>query len=436
MANRNKDKYKNTVTYILKQELFFSKENELILDGQSKICNWLYNYLYEKVEEDYKNNNGENKLTNKYNLRNLVPELKNEYPFLKTVYSSVLKNVALRLSNAYEQFFKIDEIEHPHYRSWKKHWFSLEYEERSGWLIKDKNIIISLGKNENCKPKQLKVVGNLKEKLIVNENNIKAFRLIKNSKKFYGIFIVVEDKKPVKENDKWISLDPNHKNFFTSYDYKGESIEFQNLKEIRYWDEKIDEIKSKRDLRKRKSKFIKTYGNRGYWQPSKKWIKYNNALLKAEHRRREQIKSAMFTISNYLCKNYDKIMIGDYIPTNETTPYKNMKRSMLNQSHIGTFRRILKWTAEKSGKLFIKIDEKYTTMECCICGDMEKKDPNIRTFTCKKCGKTLSRDINSAINIAKKELNLSCTDYEGNLEKPLYIAYWRFNKSNFNMQIN
>ncbi|MFP4655556.1 MAG: MerR family DNA-binding transcriptional regulator [Methanohalobium sp.] len=59
-----------------------------------------------------------------------------------------------------------------------------------------------------------------------------------------------------------------------------------------------------------------------------------------------------------------------------------------------------------------------------------------RYFTCKKCGQTLSRDINSAVNIAKKEMYLSGTDYKGNLKKPLYIAYWRYNNSKINMQTN
>ncbi|WP_394296176.1 zinc ribbon domain-containing protein [Methanohalobium evestigatum] len=47
-----------------------------------------------------------------------------------------------------------------------------------------------------------------------------------------------------------------------------------------------------------------------------------------------------------------------------------------------------------------------------MCGDVEKKNPEVRTFTCKKCGLTLSRDINSAVNIAKKEIPLSGMDYK------------------------
>ena len=195
-------------------------------------------------------------------------------------------------------------------------------------------------------------------------------------------------------------------------------------------------MKSKRDNCKRRSIFVPLEGRKGYWQPSRKWSKYNNALKRAEHRRREQIKLALFTIANYLCKHYDKILIGDYTPSIDVAPFKNMRRSMLNNTHIGTLRNVIKWVAEKSGKTFIKVEEYHTTKECCICGDLEKKSPDIRTFTCKSCGTMLSRDINSAINIAKKELPLSCTDYEGNLEKPLYIAYWRFNKSQISVLKN
>jgi hypothetical protein len=47
-----------------KMEIIFSKEDEAVLDGQSKICNWLYNHLLEMVKkEDYKNGNKNEYLT-------------------------------------------------------------------------------------------------------------------------------------------------------------------------------------------------------------------------------------------------------------------------------------------------------------------------------------------------------------------------------------
>ena len=39
--------------YNKKVEILFEKEDELILDGQSKICNWLYNKLLDICKKDY-----------------------------------------------------------------------------------------------------------------------------------------------------------------------------------------------------------------------------------------------------------------------------------------------------------------------------------------------------------------------------------------------
>src|SRR5437868_2271880 len=77
-----------------------------LLDSQSRICNWLYNHLVEKAnyfkqqfKETRKSEHAQIVYT-KYGLRDLIPELKKEQLFLKTVHSSPLKNTALRLTDA------------------------------------------------------------------------------------------------------------------------------------------------------------------------------------------------------------------------------------------------------------------------------------------------------------------------------------------------
>ncbi len=86
-----------------KVEIVFSKQSQKVIDGQSKICNWLYNYLLEIVGKE----NDESLLYGR-NLRNLVPKTKLEKPFLKSVHSSPLKNVALRLKLSFDNFIKYD----------------------------------------------------------------------------------------------------------------------------------------------------------------------------------------------------------------------------------------------------------------------------------------------------------------------------------------
>ena len=76
------------------------------LDGQSRICNWLYNHLLEKSQELKRefiqsgSAEASKTLYTKRGLRNVLPQLKQEHPFLKVVHSSPLKNTALRSSDA------------------------------------------------------------------------------------------------------------------------------------------------------------------------------------------------------------------------------------------------------------------------------------------------------------------------------------------------
>src|SRR5271156_6010689 len=91
---------------VIKLQLEASEEVFRSLDGQSKICNWLYNRLLEKANalrhEFIQTGNAEltKTLYTESGLRNLLPSLKEEHPFLKSVHSSPLKNAALRLSQA------------------------------------------------------------------------------------------------------------------------------------------------------------------------------------------------------------------------------------------------------------------------------------------------------------------------------------------------
>ena len=123
-----------------KMELKVEPETASVLDSQSKICNWLYNRLLEQANElraqfiasDGQDSEAALTVYSKRGLRDLIPALKQEHAFLKAVYSSPLKNAALRLSSAireYQKSRKGQGVEWPKFRSWKRKWFSLEYDE-------------------------------------------------------------------------------------------------------------------------------------------------------------------------------------------------------------------------------------------------------------------------------------------------------------------
>lgn len=411
--------------YAKKIEVQFDDKDTNILEGQSKICNWLYNQLLQVTIEDYKNGNVR-KLLSGRNLRNYATKMKSDNRFLYSVHSSPIKNTAIRVKESYEKFFKKNCC-YPNFRSFKKKWFSLFYDEpNKGFkLIDNRSLRISLGKNELNK--QVYVKGHLTESFkLKNNERIKNFRLCKQQgNKFYAIFTIEKEDLPKKEVKSWIAIDQNHKNLFVGIDNEGTTIEFEKIYQVKYFDKLIDEIKSKRDLCKKKNKLKYTDHGNKYYLPSKRYLKLSKTLDKLYHKRREQIKLIMYSISNYIAKNYDKAIIGDYTPTLEVANEKNMHRGMLNQSLIGMFRKILSWTMEKSNKTCIVVSEKDTTKTCCICGDLEKKDPSIREFTCKKCNITILRDVNSAINIARKD-NLE--PIKKVLNKILKKGYFRFDR--------
>ncbi|MDQ0246051.1 putative transposase [Bacillus fengqiuensis] len=425
--------------YNKKIKLEIYKEQSLLLDSQSKMCNWLYNQLFEMVETDYKNGNTKKLLSGK-NLRNQVPILKEKHPFLCKVYSSPLKNTALRLNDAYDRFFDPTlDNKKPHYRSWKKKWFSLYYDEpNKGFkLLNDDMLSISFGKltNEEHKllkqkdkkaKKQINLTVRLKEKVILKPNQrIKTLRITKDFDSYYAVFSIEETVKSTKmlENS-FIVFDPNHKNLAVSVGSDGKSYELVALKSmLKYWDKRIDELKSKRDKCVKESKLVIT-PHTDYWKPSNRWKRLNHALEKAYLKRREQIKLVLYRYAHFFSRKYDGIYIGDYVPTPDLAKYKTMKRAMLNQTPVGEFRHVLKWVQEKNHKYYEKVEERDTTKTCCVCDHQEKKDPTIRIFTCVKCGTTLSRDISSAVNIGKKAKKiLPRSGYIG-VKHPIYTVWW------------
>jgi putative transposase len=354
--------------------------------------------------------------------------MKPRYNFLKTVFSSVLKNSSLRLTNSYKKFFEGKGF--PKFKSWSKQWFSLVYDdiENAGVNVNSKELTLSLGKDENGK--KLHVKGLMKSKISYKGNyKLKTLTISKKQKKFYvSITIELEKKKEAtKEKEKWIVIDPNHKNFFVSLDYKGEALEFNNPNFFKYFDKEIDYVKSMLDMCK-KGTVKKIYDKEGNYvetkvtKASKRYLKLEKALFKLRHKKREQIKKLCFSIGHWLCKDYDFIGIGDYVPTTKTATQKNMHRSMLNQSHIGYLRTIVDQVAKKSHKFYKKLDERNTTKRCSFCGDHEKHLPDERIFTCKNCGKVIYRDINSCTNFAVNEhFILSGTDFvDLDLSKPTY----------------
>lgn len=426
--------------YAIKVEIYPTEEQGKILDGQSRICNWLYNHLLEIANEfrkEYKetqSNEVAKVLYTERGLRDLIPELKKEYPFLKTVHSKPLKNAALRLSESIQDYQKSRKGKRkgkktgwPKYRKWKEDWFSLKYcEPWNGYKIEGNKLILSLGKDERGKQLQLSIL--IKEKEALKDKKVKTLEIVKEYGKYYACFVVEVESKKKKRIEKVIAIDPNHKNIGYGVDTTGVGIEIKDVKRIiKRSEAKIDYLKGRRDRCEKKSKKVELENGSYYWLPSRRWIQFDKALQKAYQKKREQTKQLMYALANKLYKNYDLVMIGDYTPQPGTGISRGMRRAMNNGSFIGEFKKILSFVAEKSGKHFFEYKEYNTTKECNKCHYLNK-DLTLeeRSWICPVCKTYHLRDENSAINGLKQNF-MSCSD----LFEVTQRCAWEWNFSNW-----
>lgn len=393
-------------------------EQKNILFAQSSVANKLYNNLLQLSKEEldfYSKNNVNQNFNpfNKYELRNQVPILKKNKGIYNTLYSSVSKNVAFRLANALSSFKRTKHF--PKFRSLKvKGFYSLLYEEPFvGYKITNKGINISCGTTlDDNKKKRIKLELDFEKSFKIDKikDSVRVVEIVydKLHKKFALNIVVKLPDVESKAINKFIAFDPNHKNLMVGYDNNNNVIKFNNLNNIKISDKRIDKLKSKRD------KCTKN---------SRRYNYLNNIIVNIYKIKRDQIKYYFRTISNYLCKRYDLIGIGDYVPSK--SDIKNINRVVINQSNIGELRTTLNNICNRSGKTYYKYNEYRTTKTCHNCKTVGSSlNPAIRSWQCNSCFMKHDRDENSAKNgltILSDVFKLPCSGY---LVKARYTCHF------------
>ena len=311
----------------VKIALQVGEQEATILDGQSRIANWLYNHLLataNDLRKQYRETQDKavgKTLYTERGLRDLIPALKEAHPFLKTVYSSPLKNAALRLSQAIRAYQKgkhgrrAKAVNWPRFRSWKRCWFSLQYEEpHKGYRVVGRTLSLSLG--QDATGKQLQLTLTLAEALPhwVNHSDIRQCRIVKEGQ-LYSVVFTVERRLPNgKPLGNVVALDPNHKNLAYAVGTDGEATEILNPYFLKALDKRIDQLKARRDHCQKKATQISRRDGSTLWLPSRRWRMLNARLQEVYRKRREQTKQFLYTVANRLYRDYDAVGIGDYVP--------------------------------------------------------------------------------------------------------------------------
>jgi putative transposase len=426
----------------VKIPLLVDEQEAIILDSQSRIANWLYNKLLEVANDlrtQYRTSQDPvvgRTLYTERGLRDLIPALKEQHPFLKTVYSSALKNAALRLTQAIRAYQdgkhgrRAKAVNWPRFRTWKRSWFSLQYDEPwKGYELQGRTLTLSLGKDATGK--QLKLPLTLSEALPhwVNHDHIRQCRIVKEGHLYSVVFTVERCLPTGKPLKRVVALDPNHKNFAYAVGTDGKGTEIHNPYFLKSLDSRIDALKSKRDQCKKKARLITREDGSQFWLPSRRWLRLNARLQDVYRKRREQTKQFLYTVANRLYHDYDAVGIGDYVPHGGGIT-KKMRRFMNNQSLNRRFKHVLSWVALRSGKHSLEWEEGGSTRTCHDCGYVvEDGIPvEVREWDCPgpDCTSHHLRDENAARNGLTRTLKALGLPCSGRREVSSRRA-WRFN---------
>ncbi|MBE9212369.1 transposase [Plectonema cf. radiosum LEGE 06105] len=314
---------------------------------------------------------------NRFALNKYSTVLRNEFKFVKNLNSMAVQSGAERAWSAIARFFdncKSQKAGKKGFPRFQKDNRSVEYK-TSGWALhKTKRRITITDKNGIG---ELKLLGtwNIHAYPV---KSIKRVRLVRRANGYYCQFAVdVDASKQLEPTGNQVGLDVGLEYFYS--DSNGNHVE--NPKFLRKAEIAIK--RSQRRIYKHKKGSNKRHKARKI---------YGRKQLKVSRQRTEFAKRIALT----LVSSNDVIAYEDLIVANMVKNHCLAKS--INDVAWRLFRRWLEYFSQKYGRLAIAVKPHYTSQICSNCGAKAKKTLSQRTHIC-KCGCTLQRDVNAAINI-------------------------------------
>lgn len=331
---------------------------------------------------------------------------KNEYPFLKEVDSLALANSQMDLKQAFRN-----------YKNNKEHFGKPKFKKKSHakltYKTNNQKGTIRIENNKLILPKFKSGIKIVLHRLI--EGIIKSVIIEQVPCGYYTASILYEipdtKEKPILSNENMVGIDLGLTHLAITSDHK----KYENPKHFHKLQVKLR--KEQQTLSRRREQNIENriYDEEGkivktiYKKPlkdCKNYQKQKRKVAKIHNKIKHQRLDNLHKVSHEIVKNHDYIVV-------ETLKIQNlMKNRKLSKSiaDVGwsIFINMIRYKAERYGKELIQIDQWYQSSQICShCHHNDgKKALSIREWTCTYCHTNHDRDINAAINIRNKGLEL------------------------------
>lgn len=392
----------------IKLRLYPNKSQEKDLRQMSGNSRFLWNLLYDMQLKRYENNkdlyedsSDEVKLKRShvtmsaYAMNYLLPQLKNEYPFLKLSDASALQVVSGQLYQAYQNFFKNPKhFGLPNFKSLKTN--RLSYTSCSSRIKIAARRYIRLPKIGYIKVSKTDRLQDVKIKRYTVECD--------STTKWYISFQVEFEPVGLANTGKTIGIDVG----LTDLAVYSDGFKSGRFLEKELTD-KIDRAQSVYSKRRHYAKVKIAMDNRNKVIDPRTMSDFSNVekarVTKAKLQKHlaNKRKDFLHKLTTDLVRNYDVIVIEDI------KSQRMMRNSALTKSIANAawreFRIMLEYKCRWYDKQLIVVSPSYTSQECSNCHHIDgKKTLDVREWTCSNCGAYHDRDINAAKNILNRGL--------------------------------
>jgi len=349
------------------------------------LCSLIYNQCLAQRKDAWEK---EQRSVTCYDQIKQLPQIKQSDERYKTVFSQVLQNTVKRVDKAYQNFFRRvksgeKKAGYPRFKSARRY-DSFTYPQ-SGFKLNGTKLSLSK-------------IGDVKINLHRSiKGEIKTLTIRRQADGWFACFSCEIEPNPLPSTDKEVGVDVGLENFAITSD--GEF--FPPIKDLRKTEWKVKYFQREVSRRKKGSKRRK----KSVWRLKRAHLRIANKRGDTHHK-----------VARSLVNRYDLIAIEN-LTVNRMVKNHNLAKS-ISDAGWSNFANILVAKAEEAGRKIVKVDPKFTSQVCSMCGAVEKKELSQRWHSC-ECGCELHRDVNAAINILTKARKvLSGMGYIGVPEEP------------------
>ena len=354
--------------------LYPSKAQARLLDSTLETCRRFYNDCLAERKQVWED---EHRTISKVEQLRQVKERKSTNPWAKGVHSHVLQTVVQDLDKAFDAFFRRvragEEPGYPRFRGLNR-WRSFGFKEYGNGFKLDRRRL------------RLSGIGRLRVRWHRPlEGQIKTLRICKKAGKWYASFSCVVEKKallPATGSD--VGIDVGLCSLITTSE--GERVEHPRLYR-----------KAQRRLRVAQRRVARR--KKGGRRRRKAVVILQNRHEQVANQRKDYLNK----LACDLVEHHDRIALEDLSITRMV--HGNLAKSILDAGW-GYLVQRLHDKAESAGRVVVLVDARDTSKTCSSCGrTFEGLTLADRWVTC-KCGVSLDRDHNAAINILNRAGNV------------------------------